>query len=305
MKVLMAEVNISEGKDLDLVEQVKAALLDGEEVDVMDINSNANHNRTVFTYKGSPEAVLAGTKRLATKAIELIDMTKHIGSHPRIGAVDVVPFIPVKDVSIDEALVVARAFGKYLGDELGVPVYYYEDAATCEERKNLVRIRKGEYEALCERMKDPAWVPDEGPKDFNAKSGATVTGVRFPLVAFNVNLKTADIAIAKQIVKAVRGAAGGYQNVRAIALPLEERGIVQVSMNLTDYTKTSVYRAFEAIKMEAKRYGVSVLESELVGLVPMQALIDCAEYYLQLASFGPMTFDADKQVMENRLLEEE
>ena len=305
MKVLMAEVNISEGKDLDLVEQVKAALLDGEEVDVMDINSNANHNRTVFTYKGSPEAVLAGTKRLAAKAIELIDMTKHVGSHPRIGAVDVVPFIPVKDVSIDEALVVARAFGKYLGDELGVPVYYYEDAATCEERKNLVRIRKGEYEALCERMKDPAWVPDEGPKDFNAKSGATVTGVRFPLVAFNVNLKTADIAIAKQIVKAVRGAAGGYQNVRAIALPLEERGIVQVSMNLTDYTKTSVYRAFEAIKMEAKRYGVSVLESELVGLVPMQALIDCAEYYLQLASFGPMTFDADKQVMENRLLEEE
>lgn len=137
MKVLMAEVNISEGKDLDLVEQVKAALLDGEAVDVMDINSNANHNRTVFTYKGSPEAVLDGTKRLATKAIELIDMTKHTGSHPRIGAVDVVPFIPVKDVSIDEALVIARAFGKYLGDELGVPVYYYEDAATCEERKIL------------------------------------------------------------------------------------------------------------------------------------------------------------------------
>ena len=286
MKVLMAEVNISEGKDLDLVEQVKAALLDGEAVDVMDINSNAKHNRTVFTYKGSPEAVLDGTKRLAAKAIELIDMTKHTGSHPRIGAVDVVPFIPVKDVSIDEALVIARAFGKYLGDELGVPVYYYEDAATCEERKNLVRIRKGEYEALCERMKDPAWVPDEGPKDFNAKSGATVTGVRFPLVAFNVNLKTADIAIAKQIVKAVRGAAGGYQNVRAIALPLEERGIVQVSMNLTNYEKTPIHRVFETIKSEASQYGILVEDCELVGPVPVYALEEVLKFYLRTHTFS-------------------
>ena len=282
----MAEVNISEGKDLDLVEQVKAALLDGEAVDVMDIKSNANHNRTVFTYKGSPEAVLDGTKRLAAKAIELIDMTKHTGSHPRIGAVDVVPFIPVKDVSIDEALVIARAFGKYLGDELGVPVYYYEDAATCEERKNLVRIRKGEYEALCERMKDPAWVPDEGPKDFNAKSGATVTGVRFPLVAFNVNLKTADIAIAKQIVKAVRGAAGGYQNVRAIALPLEERGIVQVSMNLTNYEKTPIHRVFETIKSEASQYGILVEDCELVGPVPVYALEEVLKFYLRTHTFS-------------------
>ena len=282
----MAEVNISEGKDLDLVEQVNAALLDVEAVYVMDINSNANHNRTVFTYKGSPEAVLDGTKRLAAKAIELIDMTKHTGSHPRIGAVDVVPFIPVKDVSIDEALVIARAFGKYLGDELGVPVYYYEDAATCEERKNLVRIRKGEYEALCERMKDPAWVPDEGPKDFNAKSGATVTGVRFPLVAFNVNLKTADIAIAKQIVKAVRGAAGGYQNVRAIALPLEERGIVQVSMNLTNYEKTPIHRVFETIKSEASQYGILVEDCELVGPVPVYALEEVLKFYLRTHTFS-------------------
>lgn len=286
MKVLMAEVNISEGKNLDLVEQVKAALLDGEEVDVMDINSNANHHRTVFTYKGSPEAVLEGTKRLAAKAIELIDMTKHTGSHPRIGAVDVVPFIPVKDITIEEALVVARAFGKYLGDKLGVPVYYYEDAATCEERKNLVRIRKGEYEALCERMKDPAWVPDEGPKEFNAKSGATVTGVRFPLVAFNVNLKTADIAIAKQIVKAVRGAAGGYQNVRAIALPLEERGIVQVSMNLTNYEKTPIHRVFETIKSEASQYGILVEDCELVGPVPVYALEEVLKFYLRTHTFS-------------------
>lgn len=285
MKVLLAEVNISEGKDLELVEKVKAALLDGEPVELMDLNSNPNHHRTVFTYKGSPEAVLAGTKRLAAKAIELIDMTTHNGSHPRIGAVDVVPFIPVKDVTIEEALVIARDFGKYLGDELGVPVYYYEDAASCEERKNLVRIRKGEYEGLCERMKDPAWVPDEGPKDFNAKSGATVTGVRFPLVAFNVNLKTDDITIAKKIVKAVRGVAGGYQNVRAIALPLEERGIVQVSMNLTNYEKTPIHRVFETIKSEASQYGILIDDCELVGPVPVYALEDVLKFYLRTHTF--------------------
>ncbi len=286
MKVLMAEVNISEGTDMNLVEQVKAALLAGEPVDVMDINSNTDHNRTVFTYKGDPEAVLAGTKRLAAKAIELIDMTKHSGSHPRMGAVDVVPFIPVREVSIDEALVIARAFGRFLGDELGVPVYYYEDAATCEERKSLPKIRKGEYEGLCERMKDPAWVPDEGPKEFNPKSGATVTGVRFPLVAFNVNLKTSDITLAKKIVKAVRGAAGGYQHVRAIALPLEERGIVQVSMNLTNYEKTPIHRVFETIKSEASQYGVLVEDCELVGPVPVYALEDVLKFYLRAHTFS-------------------
>lgn len=286
MKVLMAEVNISEGTDMNLVEQVKAALLAGEPVDVMDINSNTDHNRTVFTYKGDPEAVLAGTKRLAAKAIELIDMTKHSGSHPRMGAVDVVPFIPVREVSIDEALVIARAFGRFLGDELGVPVYYYEDAATCEERKSLPKIRKGEYEGLCERMKDPAWIPDEGPKEFNPKSGATVTGVRFPLVAFNVNLKTSDIALAKKIVKAVRGAAGGYQHVRAIALPLEERGIVQVSMNLTNYEKTPIHRVFETIKSEASQYGVLVEDCELVGPVPVYALEDVLKFYLRAHTFS-------------------
>lgn len=286
MKVLMAEVNISEGKNSDLVEQVKAALLAGEPLDIMDINSNADHNRTVFTYKGSPKAVLEGTKRLAAKAIELIDMTKHSGSHPRIGAVDVVPFIPVKEVSIEEALTVAKAFGHFVGSELGVPVYYYEDAASNEVRKSLVRIRKGEYEALEERMKDPDWVPDEGPGQFNAKSGATVTGVRFPLVAFNVNLKTADMAIAKRIVKAVRAATGGYQYVRAIALLLEDRGIVQVSMNLTNYEKTPIHRVFETIKSEASQYGILVEDCELVGPLPVYALEDVLKFYLRAHTFS-------------------
>lgn len=285
MKVLMAEVNISEGKDIELVNKVKAALMEGANVELIDLNSDADHNRTVFTYKGEPEEVLEGTKCLAAKAIELIDMTNHKGSHPRMGAVDVVPFIPVKDVEIAEAVEIAKQFGKFLGS-IGVPVYYYEDAATTEERKSLVKIRKGEYEALCEKMKDPSWIPDEGPKDFVPKSGATVTGVRFPLVAFNVNLRTTDLEVAKKIVKAVRGATGGYQNVRAIALTLEEKNMVQVSMNLVNYVKTPIHRVFETIKSEANCYGVTVAGAELVGPVPVYALEDVLKFYLQVHDFS-------------------
>ncbi len=285
MKVLMAEVNISEGTNKELIQKVKSALMEVSNVDLIDLNSDSDHNRTVFTYKGEPSEVLEGTKRLAAKAIELIDMTTHTGSHPRMGAVDVVPFIPVKDVEISEAIEIAKDFGKFLGS-IGVPVYYYEDAATSEERKSLVKIRKGEYEGLCEKMKDTSWIPDEGPKDFVAKSGATVTGVRFPLVAFNVNLQTQDLEIGKKIVKAVRGATGGYQNVRAIALTLEDKNVVQVSMNLVNYVKTPIHRVFETIKSEARCYGVTVVGAELVGPVPLYALEDVLKFYLQVHDFS-------------------
>ncbi len=285
MKVLLAEVNISEGRDMAKIEAVKQALLTGAEVELIDMNADGDHNRTVFTYRGEPQQVLEGTKKLAAKAIELIDMTTHKGSHPRMGAVDVVPFIPVKNVEISEALEIARAFGQFLG-ELGVPVYYYEEAATAEHRKNLVSIRKGEYEGLCEKMQDPNWVPDEGPKNFVPKSGGTVTGVRFPLVAFNVNLNTADLDVAKKIVKAVRHATGGYQCVRAIALMLEEKGIAQISMNLTNYEKTPIHRVFETIKSEAASYGVSVAGTELVGPVPLYALEEVLRFYLRVTNFS-------------------
>lgn len=285
MKVLMAEVNISEGKNLDHIALVRAQLMLANDVDLVDVNTDANHNRTVFTYKGEPQAVLEGTKRLAKKAIELIDMTAHTGSHPRMGAVDVVPFIPVKDVELAEAIAVAKEFGSFLGG-LGVPVYYYEEMATAENRKTLVSIRKGEYEGLAEKMYLPEWVPDEGPRVFAPKSGATVTGVRFPLVAFNVNLGTADLEIGKKIVKAVRAATGGYQNVRAIALMIEQRNLVQVSMNLTNYTKTPIHRVFETIKSEAASYGVTVIGSELVGPVPLAALEELMRFYLRLEDFS-------------------
>lgn len=281
-KVLMAEVNISEGTDLELVNKVKEAFLSVDGVEVVDIDSNADHNRTVFTYKGEPEKVLEATKRLAAKAVELIDMTKHKGSHPRMGAVDVVPFIPVRDVTTAEAVKIAKEFGKYLGG-LGVPVYYYEDAQDKEYRKSLPSIRKGQYEGLEEKLKDEAWTPDEGPKEFNPKSGGTVTGARFPLVAFNINLDTEDLDIGKEIVKSVRAAAGGYTFVRAIALSLEEKKQVQVSMNMINYEKTPIHRVFETIKSEASRYNVNVVDTELVGPVPVYALRDVLDFYLRIS----------------------
>lgn len=281
----MAEVNFSEGKKQDTINAIKNAMLDGTPIDLMEISSDADHNRTVFTFKGEPKNVLEAVKRLSVKAVELIDMTVQKGAHPRVGAVDVVPFIPVTDVTIEEALDICHEYGKFMG-ELGVPVYYYEDAATCHERKSLPKIRKGEYEALKEKMNDPVWKPDEGPSTFNPKSGATITGVRFPLIAFNVNLQTKDLEIGKKIVKSVRAATGGYQYVRAIALPLKERdGIIQVSMNLTNYERTPIHRVFETIKSEASQYGIGVKDCELVGPVPVRALLDVLKFYIRAHNF--------------------
>lgn len=281
MKVLLAEVNISEGTNLDLVNQVKDELMKDGDLKLIDLNSDKDHNRSVFTYSGEPQAVLEGTKRLAAKAIELIDMTTQTGSHPRMGAVDVVPFIPARNVTTEEAVAISKEFGKFLGD-LGVPVYYYEDAQEDPDRKNLVKIRKGQYEGLEEKMKDPNWIPDEGPKTFNPKSGATVTGSRFSLVAFNINLNTEDLEIGKKIVKAIRGATGGYQHVRSIALEIPERKMIQVSMNLTNYEKTPIHRVFETVKSELTRYNVTVADTELVGPVPLAAIQEVLRFYVKV-----------------------
>ena len=281
MKILMAEVNISEGTDLDKVSMIKEELMKNGDLELLDLNSDKDHNRSVFTYKGEPQAVLEGTKRLSKKAIELIDMSSHKGSHPRMGAIDVVPFIPVKDVTLEEAVEISKEYGKYLGS-LGVPVYFYEDSATRDDRKSLVKIRKGQYEALPEKFQDEAWTPDEGPFQFNAKSGATVTGARFPLIAFNINLATENLEIGKKIVKAVRGATGGFQHVRAIALEIPERKMVQVSMNLTNYEKTPIHRVYEVIKMEAERYNIGIADTELVGPVPVYALEELLRFYIRV-----------------------
>lgn len=285
MKVLLAEVNVSEGKNMDSIYEMQHALLEGGLIRLIEVNSDKDHNRTVFTYSGDPQAVLEGTKRLAKKAIENIDMTLHTGAHPRMGAVDVVPFIPAREVTQEEAIEIAKEFGAYLGS-IGVPVYYYEEAATRPERKSLVDIRKGEYESFKDKMTKPEWKPDEGPFEFVPKSGATVTGVRFPLVAFNVNLKTDDLSIGKQIVKAIRGATGGYQNVRAIALEIPDKKMIQISMNLIQYQKTPIHRVFETIKSEAESRGVLIADTELVGPVPIMAMDDIIKFYLRCYHFN-------------------
>jgi glutamate formiminotransferase len=295
-RVLLCEPNISEGRDLEVVEQVVDQVRQFDEVKILDYSSDADHNRSVLTSLGEPEPVLEATKAMAAKALELIDMTKHHGSHPRMGAVDVVPFVPVRNVETEEAVEVARRFGKFVGD-LGVSVYYYEEAATRPERKKLPTIRKGQYEGLEEKLKDLAWVPDEGPATFNPKSGAVVTGVRFPLIAFNVNLRTTDLAVADRIAKAVRHISGGFRYVRAIGLSLEEERMVQVSMNLVNYTKTPIPRVLETVRSEAARYGVNVAGTELVGPVPLGAVEEVLKHYLQVHDFSM------EQIIETALLD--
>lgn len=295
-QVVLCEPNISEGIDLQLVDTVLAEIKKVPGIRILDISSDANHNRSVFTYMGEPAEVLLATKNMARVALELIDMSRHKGSHPRQGAVDVVPFIPVRGMEVKEAVELSREFGRYIGS-LGVPVFYYEEAARRPERAKLPDIRKGQYEALEAKMRDPAWEPDEGPFVFNAKAGALVTGVRFPLVAFNVNLRTTDLAVADRIARAVRHINGGYRHVRAMGLALEDKGMVQVSMNLVDYRGTPIPRVFETIRSEAARYGVAVAGTELVGPVPLGAFEEVLKFYLQAHDFKM------EQIIENALLD--
>ncbi len=284
MKILECVPNISEGRNLDIVEQVVDQIRQTDGVKLLDYSSDPDHNRSVLTYLGQPEAVLAATQALALKALELIDMSRHQGSHPRMGALDVVPFIPIRGVDTKEAVEIARRFGRFLGEQ-GVPVFYYEDAATRPERENLATIRKGQYEGLAAKLQKPEWQPDEGPATFNAKAGATVTGARFPLVAFNVNLHTSDVEIAQRIAKAVRHLSGGFRYVKAMGLLLEEQNMAQVSMNLTNYTKTPIPRVLETVRMEAARYGVSVAGTEVIGALPLGAMEEIMRHYVQAHDF--------------------
>ena len=285
MKILMCVPNVSEGRDQEKVERLAGLLREQPGVKLIDYSADADHNRSVFSYLGDSASVLAATKLFAERVFELVDMTTHKGSHPRHGALDTVPFIPVGDTTTEEAVSIARAFGRFVGEK-GIPVYYYEDAATRPERVSLVDVRRGEYEALEEKLKDPAWVPDEGPAVFVPKVGAVQVAARFPLVAFNVNLRTDDLQIATRIAHAVRHVDGGYRFVRAIGLELSGTGMVQVSMNLTDYTRTPIPRVLETIRAEAARYGVLIAGAELVGPVPLGALEEVVRHYLQIHDFS-------------------
>ena len=295
VQIVQCVPNISEGRRPEVVEAVINEIRQVAGVTLLDYSSDADHNRTVITFVGEMEPVKEAAFRLTAKAVELIDMEKHTGEHPRIGAVDVIPFVPIQGVKTDDCVAAAKQVAQRIADELKVPTYLYGDAAQRPERVNLSNIRKGQYETLkTEISREDRW-PDFGPRATHPSAGATVVGARMPLVAFNVNLATDQKWIADNIAKAVRESSGGFKNVKAMGVTLEDRNQVQVSMNLENYIKTPIYRVFETVKREAARYGVGVVGSEIIGLVPQQALVDVAEWYLQVEQFK------SEQVLENRL----
>ena len=295
MKIVECVPNFSEGRRKDVIERIIDAVRGVEGVKVLDYSSDASHNRTVLTFVGEPMAVKEAAFRVAEKAAELIDMEQHQGEHPRIGAADVIPLIPISGVSMEECVELARELGRDIGEKLGIPVYLYEEAATRPDRKNLAHVRRGEYEGLKEAIKTPERQPDFGPAQMHPRAGAVAVGARPPLVAYNINLGTDKVEIAKAIARTIRGSSGGYPSIKALGVLIEETGKAQVTINVCNYKEVSLARVFETVKSEAERYGVNITGSEIVGLVPMEALLDAAAFYLRLEGFQL------EQVLEKRL----
>lgn len=295
-KLIECIPNFSEGRDRAVITALAKTASAVPGVTMLDYSADANHNRSVFTMVGSPEGIAEAAFQLCGLAAEKIDMTKHSGEHPRMGATDVIPFVPVREVTLSECVALSEQVAQRIWNELRIPSFLYEASARTPDRKNLAKVRKGQFEEMPEKLREEEWAPDFGNRAIHPTAGITAIGARLPLVAFNVNLSTDDLNIANAIAKAVRGSSGGYTHCKAIGVMLENRGIVQVSMNMVDYESTPLYRVFEAIRAEARRWGVSIINSEIIGLTPARALVDCAEYYLQIESF-----DYSRQVLENYL----
>ncbi len=297
MKILECVPNFSEGRRPDVIEAIVKPFRERKGCALLDYRADKDHNRMVVSLVGAPDPIQEALLEASKVAISHIDMEHHQGGHPRVGAVDVIPFVPLRNISMEECVELARRFGyRYHGDT-GVPVYFYEDAALRLERKGLEAIRKGQYEVLKVEITNPERHPDVGEPKLHPSAGATVIGARKALIAFNVNLGTADVEVAREIAKAVRSSGGGLCHVKGIGLALESRGLVQVSMNIVDYERNSLYRVLELIRMEARKWGVTVVETEVYGMIPAAALLDSASYYMQIAGFDP------DQVIELRLLE--
>lgn len=295
-KIIECVPNFSEGRDLEKLEKIIDCFRGKEGVKLLDYTSDKDHNRSVVTVIGEPEPLRDAMAAAICKAVELIDMTKHDGQHPRMGCVDVVPFIPIKNVTVEEADVIAKETAKLASEKCGQPFFLYERSASAPHRENLAKVRQGQFEGMAEKMKDQEmWKPDFGPNTIHPTGGVTAIGARMPLIAYNINLDTPSVEIAQKIADKIRHIKGGFRYCKAMGVMLEDRNIAQVSMNLTDFTKTAVYTVFETVRMEAKRYGVNVLGSEVVGLIPLQAIADCAEYYLGFEGFEA------SQVLETRL----
>ncbi len=295
MAIIESIPNVSEGRRPDVVERMAEALRGTPGVRLLDYSSDASHNRSVFTLAGEPSGLKAATLALFDLALAAIDLRTHEGEHPRLGAVDVVPFVPIEGVAMADCITLAKDVAAAVADRFAVPIYLYEEASSNPLRKNLEDIRRGEFEGLAAKMASEGWTPDFGPAAPHPTAGASVIGARMPLIAYNINLNTDRLEVAKKIAAAIRQSSGGLRYVKAMGVKVEDRNLAQVSINLTNVEKTPIFRVFEMVKREAERYGVSILESEIVGLVPSAALIATAGYYLQLERFG------DAQVLENRL----
>jgi glutamate formiminotransferase len=293
MKIIECIPNFSEGKDGDKIQQIVEAVSKTDGVKVLDFTMDGDHDRSVITFIGKPEDVLRGADAACEKALELIDMRTQCGVHPCIGAVDVVPFVPLTGATMADAVEIAHRFGHAFAQKHHIPVFFYGEASLNPERKILSSIRKGQYEGLEEKLKDPSWKPDAGPAHFNPQCGATSVGARKPLIAFNINLDSNNLDVAREIAREIRESSGGMKKVQAIGIPLESRGIVQVSMNLTDYEVTSVKTVFDAVRTKANVSGINILESELIGLIPRRAIEETTAEYLKLESFGP------EKILEN------
>jgi glutamate formiminotransferase len=290
--------NISEGRDRERVREIADAVRATPGARLLDVSSDTSHNRSVLTFVGDASALRAAVAALFDAAIPRIDLTRHRGEHPRMGAVDVVPFIPIRGTDVEECVALSREVAAEIASRHQIPVYLYEDSAMSEARRNLAEIRKGEFEGFAEKMKEPQWSPDFGPSRPHPTAGVVAVGARPPLIAYNINLGTRDLRVADTIARSIRHIGGGFRFVKAMGVELADRGQVQVSINMTHFKKTPLHRVFECVKSEAERFGVPIVGSEIVGLTPAEALFLAAEHYLRLENF------TSDQVLEMRLLEE-
>ncbi len=301
VKIVECIPNFSVSREVD--EKAFQALVDCAEsipgCTLLDVQTDGSHNRCVFTMVGKPEQVGEAAFQLCKCASENIDMTKHVGQHPRMGATDVIPFVPTLNMTVEEAVELSKQVAERIWKELSIPCFLYEDAASRPERVNLASVRKGQFEGMPDKLLEEDWEPDYGERKIHPTAGVTAVGARMPLVAFNVNLNTSDLKIADEIAKAIRGSSGGFKYCKAIGIMLEDRNIAQVSMNMVNYQKTPLYYAYEMIRTLASRYGVEIIGSEIVGLLPAEAMVDCAAFYLRAENF-----DCKKQVMEYHLINE-
>lgn len=297
MKTAEIVPNFSEGRDERTIAELVRTAQGVSGAALLDATSDVDHNRSVLTIAGTPDALEEAAFRLIKRASESIDMTRHKGAHPRMGAADVVPFVPLRGTTADECILASRRVAERVWEELRIPVYLYGDSASREERADLAKVRRGEFEGLSKKISTPGWEPDFGDAP-HPTAGAVAVGARRPLVAFNVELDTSDVEIARSIARAIRGSNGGYKACKALGIMLTSKGRAQVSINLVDTETTPIYRVYEAIRFEAARWGVSITGSELIGLAQSRALVECAEYYLRLHGF-----DSSRQVLEERLLD--